>query len=98
MTSAILAAALLLAPAPPPNVDAPVLSAPTKTSATPTAEELAILRTGYSLFQKQEFDEAIAEYQKILSANPASSAAMYEIALALVQKKDFAGAIAMAVK
>jgi tetratricopeptide (TPR) repeat protein len=98
MTSAILAVALLLAPAQHPNVDAPVLSAPTKTSAPPTAEEMAILQAGYNLFKRQMFDEAIAEYQKVLSANPASAAAMYEIALALVQKKDFAGAIAMATK
>jgi tetratricopeptide (TPR) repeat protein len=98
MTSAILAAALLLTPAQGPKVDAPVLSAPTKTSATPTAAEMAILRAGYDLFQQQKFDEAIAEYQKVLSANPASAAAMYEIALALLQKKDFAGAIAMAMQ
>jgi tetratricopeptide (TPR) repeat protein len=98
MTSAILAAALLLAPAQYPNVDVPVLSAPTKTAATPTAAEMASLQTGYHLFQQQKFDEAIAEYQKVLSANPASAAAMNEIAIALLHKKDVEGAIAMAMK
>lgn len=96
MTPAILAVALFIAPA--QKIDVPVLAAPTKDAAAPTPEEMAILRAGFALYQQKKFDEAIAKYNEVLSSNPNSAAAMYEIAAALLGKGDFAAAIAMDVK
>src|SRR5690349_17312249 len=95
MTSAILAATLLLAAAAPQKIDVPVFVAPTKDAALPTPAEMTVLRAGYALFQQKKFDEAIAKYNEVLAANPNSAAAMYEIAMALLMKGDHAAAIAM---
>lgn len=96
MTSAVLAVALLLAPA--QKIDVPVLAPPTKDAAMPTPAEMTTLRAGFALYQQQKFDDAIAKYNEVLAANPNSAAAMYEIAAALLGKGDFAAAIAMDVK
>lgn len=96
MTSVILAAALLLAPT--QKLDVPVLAAPTKDAAIPTPAEMTVLRAGFALFQQKKYDEAIAKYNEVLSANPNSAVAMYEIAMALLGKGDHAAAIAMDVR
>ena len=96
MTTVILAAALLLAPL--QKIDVPGLVAPTKDAAAPTPAEMTVLRAGFALYQQKQFDAAIAKYNEVLSANPNSAAAMYEIAMALLGKGDHAAAIAMDVK
>src|SRR5690348_73918 len=96
MTSVILAATLFLAS--PQTIDVPALAAPTRDAATPTDAEMTILRAGFALYQQKKLDEAIAKYNEVLTANPNSAIAMYEIAMALFAKGDLAAAIAMDVR
>lgn len=81
-----------------PLGDAPVIAAPTKQAPPMTDEERSTLNAGIALLNEKQYDQAIAKYRTVLAANPDSAGAMYEIALALTQKGDYASAIEMALK
>jgi hypothetical protein len=98
MAFLVLLAVLWQVPAQAIDIPVPVLKAPTQVAAVPTPDEMQTIRAGYALFQQKRFDDAIAKYKEVLDANPKSAAAMNETVLALLQKKEFAAAIELAVR
>jgi len=98
MTFILLATALAAALEQGAALAVPPLAAPTKDAVTPTEAEMVALRAGYALFREKKFDEAIAAFQAMLSANPDSVGAMYEMALSLHAKGDASRAIGMAAR
>ncbi len=78
--------------------DVPTLTAPTRQAPAMTEDERAALNAGIALLNEKQYDQAIAKYRTVLAANADSAGAMYEIALALTQKGEYAQAIEMAMK
>lgn len=78
--------------------DVPTLTAPTRQAPAMTEDERAALNAGIALLNEKKYDQAIEKYRTVLAANADSAGAMYEIALALTQKGDYAQAIEMAMK
>jgi tetratricopeptide (TPR) repeat protein len=76
----------------------PVLAPPTRTGAPLTDAERATLREGIAFYEQGKFDEALVKFNAVLTANPDSTFAMYEIALTAIAKKDYQQAIDMAAK
>lgn len=97
-TLAALVLALTAAAEQRPPADIPTLVPPTKQAPAMTEEERAVLNAGIALLNEKQYDQAIAKYRTVLDANPDSAGAMYEIALALAQKGDYAQAIEIAMK
>lgn len=99
MTSATVLVLLLLTGADQRSLgEVPPLAAPTKQAPPMTEAERATLNAGIALLNEKKYEEAMAKYREVLTANPDSAGAMYEIALALVQKGDYAQAVDMALK
>ena len=62
---------------------------PTRTPATATTEQEALLRAGIELHDKGEFDAAIAKYQEVLAKSPTNVTALFELAFSHLSKKDY---------
>lgn len=96
--AALLALALTVGEAQVSLGPVPPLPAPTRDAPPLTEAEKAIINAGIALLDEQKPELAIAKYREVLAANPDSAGAMYEIALALTQKGDYATAVEMAAK
>ena len=57
------------------------------TPSTPAQEEL--IREGVSLHDRRDFDGAISRYEQVLKENPNNVLALYEIAFAYFEKKEY---------
>lgn len=64
------------------------LPKPKKMPVPATAEQTKLIQQGIAFHDAKKFDEAIAKYQEVLSLNPDSTLAMYEMALSLYDKGD----------
>jgi tetratricopeptide (TPR) repeat protein len=78
-------------------VQVPDLVPPVRVGRPPTPAETPILREGIALYDQQKYDDAIARFQQVLQGNPENVIAMYELAQAYQQKKEFQKAIDLAV-
>jgi len=74
----------------------PAFAPPTKTAATSTPEETAILREGVALFEQQKYDEAYLKFDRVRQASPDNTTAMYEMALVHHARKEYQAAIDLA--
>ncbi|MGH9941140.1 MAG: tetratricopeptide repeat protein [Pyrinomonadaceae bacterium] len=64
------------------------LPQPKLTPVAPTDAQLALLRQGVALHERQDYDGAIGKYEEVLKENPDNVVALYEIAFAYAAKKD----------
>lgn len=65
---------------------------PSKTPKASTPEEDRRIQAAAALHDQEKFDEAIAQYQEILSTSPTNMTALYELAFSQLGKKDYAKA------
>ena len=71
---------------------------PTLTPKPITEQQRAVIQDGIALHDKKDFAGAIAKYDQVLSENPDSTLALYELALSYYAKGDKDKAIETAVK
>jgi len=71
---------------------------PTKAAHNSTPQHLALIREGIAFHNKGDFDAALVRYYSVLNEDPDDLLAMYESALALTGKKDYAKALEFAVR
>jgi tetratricopeptide (TPR) repeat protein len=74
----------------------PGFSAPTKTAAVSSPEEIAILREGIALYEQRKYDEAYLKFDRVRQASPDNTTAIYEAALVHLARKEYQAAIDLA--
>ena len=75
---------------------AQTIGKPTLIPAEPTAAQKQLIDAGARLHDEGRYDEAIANYDKVLQQNPTCVMAIYEKTLSLYYKKDFKQTLALA--
>jgi tetratricopeptide (TPR) repeat protein len=72
---------------------APAFPVPSRIAVASTPEQTAIIRQGIALHEQGKYDDAIVRYQAALDLNPDNVLALYEMAFAYFEKRDFKKAL-----
>ncbi|MGH9946680.1 MAG: tetratricopeptide repeat protein [Pyrinomonadaceae bacterium] len=80
------------------SISAQKITKPTLTPVKLTPQQQLAIEEGIRLHDEKKYDEAIKAYERVLSENPDSTLAMYELALTCYTKGDKEKAIEMAVR
>lgn len=95
MKRAFLAIAILILAVP---AFAQKIGKPTKDGKEPTPAQREIINQGIRLHDEKRYDEAIAQYNKVLAESPDCVLALYEVAYSHYAKKDLDNSLRFALK